>query len=485
MPVFGGVRTISKGSAPAAPDPQVTAAAQTQSNIATANNNASLNRVDQYSPYGSSVYNQTGTSSGGAPEYSQTLSLSPEQNALYQKYTQGQNALANTAIGSLGNVQGQLGTPFSYGGPNPTGSVASPSVGSTGNISAPGVGSTGSINAPTTAMAGLSAPTTGTTTDIANSGSGAVKQAQDAAYRGQTQYLDPQFKEGQDALDAKLANQGLQVGGAAYDKAQGDYARQKQAAYQSASDAAVGAGNQEQNVLFGQGLNQANLQNSVNAQQYGQNLGSANFQNSSNQQQFGQNLSAANLQNQTNQQQFGQNLSSADLQNQANQQQYGQNLGSANLQNQGSTLGLQQAAYLYNQPLSTYNSLITGSQPTSPTFNSVPGVNQANTDVAGITNQGYQNQLSAFNAQNQGINNLFSLGGSLGSAAIRASDRRLKRDIKRVGTTPGGIPTYTFRYNNDDEQTYFGVLADEVRHIPGAAVLMPNGFWGVNYSVVP
>lgn len=419
---------MCKPSPPAAPDPAQTAAAQTSSNVATANNNAALNRINQYTPYGNSVYTTDGTSSGGAPQYSQTTTFSPEQQQLYDKFTQGQNTLANTALGSLGGVQSNFNTPFSYGGPNPTGSMASPTVGSTGSVAA---------------------PTTGTTTDIANSGPGAIKQAQDAAYRGQTQYLDPQFQEGQDALDAKLANQGLQVGGAAYDKAQGDYSRQKQAAYQSASDAAVGAGNQEQNVLFGQGLNQAGLQNSVNQQQYGQ------------------------------------SLSSAGLQNSANQQQYGQNLGAANLQNQGSTLGLQQAAYLYNQPLSNYNALMTGSQPTGPTFSNVPGVNQANTDVAGITNQGYQNQLAGYNAQNQGINNLFSLGGSLGSAAILASDRRLKRDIKRVGQTPGGIPTYTFRYNNDDEQTYFGVLADEVHHITGAAVLMPDGFWGVNYSVIP
>lgn len=412
---------------PDPPDPTKTIAAQTTSNKETAIANADLNRIGQNTPYGSLSYDITGTSPNGLPQYTQNVTLSPEQQALYNKYTQGQNTLADTALGGLGNVQSNFSKPFSYGGPGPTGSVASPTTGTTG----------------------VASPTTGTTTNIANAGPDAIKQAQDAAYRGQTQYLDPQFADAQSALDSKLANQGLQVGGEAYDKAQRQLGLQKRGAYQSAQDSAVGAGNQEQNVLFGQGLNQANLQNSVNQQQYGQNLGSAALQNS------------------------------------VNQQQYGQNLNNANLQNQGSTLGLQQAAYLYNQPLSNYNSLITGSQPTNPTFSNVPGVNQANTDVAGIANQGYQNQLSRYNSSQQGINNLFSLGGSLGSAAILASDRRLKRNIRRVGTTAGGIPTYLFRYNDDDEQTYFGVMADEVHHIPGAAVLMPNGYWGVNYSVVP
>ena len=74
----------------------------------------------------------------------------------------------------------------------------------------------------------------------------------------------------------------------------------------------------------------------------------------------------------------------------------------------------------YNQPLNTYNALMTGAQVQNPTFGNVAGVNQANTDVAGITNSAYQNQLARYNASQAGINNLFSLGGSLGAAAILA-----------------------------------------------------------------
>ena len=59
------------------PDPYATAAAQTQSNQQTANYNAALNRVDQYTPYGSSVYTQTGKDATGAPTYAQTTTLTP------------------------------------------------------------------------------------------------------------------------------------------------------------------------------------------------------------------------------------------------------------------------------------------------------------------------------------------------------------------------------------------------------------------------
>lgn len=324
---------MSKGSPPAAPDPTVTAQAQTASNKDTAIANAELNRVNQYTPYGSSTYQVTGNNPDGTPQYSQTTSLSPGQQNLYDMTLQGEQSLGQTALGQLGNLQGAYSTPFSFGGPNVSGSVG--------------------------------APTTGTTTQIGSGDYAAqMKQSQDAAYKAQTQYLDPQFAQQGDSLNAQLANQGLQVGDKAYSNAQDQFGRQKQMAYQGAQDAAVQAGNQEQNTLFGQNLSQANLQNSVN------------------------------------------------------NQQFGQNLSSANLNNSASAQGLSQALGLYNQPLNSYNALATGAQVTNPTFQSVPTANQANTDVAGITNSVYQNELNAYKTQQSGINNLFSLGGTLGGAAI-------------------------------------------------------------------
>lgn len=268
---------MSKGSAPQAPDPQSTIAAQTASNVSTATANAGLNRIDQNTPYGSSTYSITGTNADGTPKYQQDVTLSPQEQRLFNTSLQGQQVLGDTALSGLHNVQSTYANNF-----DPSQYGAS------------------------------------------------QKQAQDAAYAQQTQYLDPQYQQLGNNLDAKLANQGLQVGDAAYDTSQQNFANQRQQAYQSAQNNAIGIGNQEQQTLFGQGLTQ------------------------------------------------------------------------------------------YNQPLNTYNALMTGAQVQNPTFSNVPGVNQANTDVAGITNSGYQNQLSAYNANQAGINNLFSLGGSLGAAAILA-----------------------------------------------------------------
>jgi hypothetical protein len=64
------------------------------------------------------------------------------------------------------------------------------------------------------------------------------------------------------------------------------------------------------------------------------------------------------------------------------------------------------------------------------------------------------------------------------------SDRRLKDDIKRVGTLESGLPIY--RYRLKGEATYrFGVMADEAREkFPDAVIRGIDGFDRVNYAMV-
>lgn len=60
----------STPSAPAAPDPVATANAQANANLVTANQTANLNRVNQVSPYGTSVYVRPGQPIPAIPSYS-------------------------------------------------------------------------------------------------------------------------------------------------------------------------------------------------------------------------------------------------------------------------------------------------------------------------------------------------------------------------------------------------------------------------------
>ena len=63
------------------------------------------------------------------------------------------------------------------------------------------------------------------------------------------------------------------------------------------------------------------------------------------------------------------------------------------------------------------------------------------------------------------------------------SDRRLKHDIKRVGTAENGLPIYKFKYKGDDsEQTHVGFMADEVEKVHPEAVGLAGGYKTVDYD---
>ncbi len=184
---------MSKNSpqAPTPPNPAQVAASQTGINRAAATDTAALNRVNQSGPYGTSSYRITGYSPDGTPIYSQSSQLSaPEQALLNQQ--QGNQQLA-----------GQVGRAL--------------------------LGGAGGTQQ-------------------------AIQDAENAAYNTQAQYLRPQQAEQTQQLQDHLVNQGLQPGTPAYEQAMGDLTRQQTFQNQAALNAAVTAGQQEQNTLFGQGM---------------------------------------------------------------------------------------------------------------------------------------------------------------------------------------------------------------------------------------
>lgn len=144
---------------------------------------------------------------------------------------------------------------------------------------------------------------------------------------------------------------------------------------------------------------------------------------------------------------------------------------------QATQLQLQSA--IKNAPLNQLNALRSGTQIQNPTFQNAPGASAAPTDVAGIINQEYQNQLAA---SNNFMNGLFGLGAG---AITKWSDRRLKRAIRRIGATAKfGLPIYRFKYIDSDEPQ-IGVMAQDVIDVrPQAVFRMPNGFLAVDYGQI-
>jgi hypothetical protein len=140
-----------------------------------------------------------------------------------------------------------------------------------------------------------------------------------------------------------------------------------------------------------------------------------------------------------------------------------------------------------NQVFNETNALQTGSQISQPAFTPFQPVAQANTDVAGIYNNAYRNELAGYNMQNQSQNAMMGGLFNVGAAGLYGwgrSDRRLKRNIQRIGTYECGAGKYRFTYVWGGPE-HIGTMADEVEKImPDAVKYDADGFAMVDYSRV-
>jgi len=147
----------------------------------------------------------------------------------------------------------------------------------------------------------------------------------------------------------------------------------------------------------------------------------------------------------------------------------------------GRSQAMQEAYAERNQPLQEISSLLSGAQVQSPNFTATPSTSVAGADYIGASANNYNAQLNAANAKMGG---LFGLLGTGLTAGIKYSDRRLKRDIRRVGRLDNGLPVYAYRMIGSPV-TEIGVMADEVENkMPDAVYVQPNGFKMVDYRAV-
>ncbi len=79
----------------------------------------------------------------------------------------------------------------------------------------------------------------------------------------------------------------------------------------------------------------------------------------------------------------------------------------------------------------------------------------------------------------QNLNNPLTHGKE---TVAKRSDRRLKTDIHRIGTTVLNLPLYSFEYK-DQPGTYVGVMAQDVLKVkPSAVSIGSNGYYMVDYG---
>ena len=259
------------------------------------------------------------------------------------------------------------------------------------------------------------------------------------------------------------------------------------------------AGNAALGQQFQQGVANANLNNQAINQAYGQTLGAFNFGNQAQQQLFGQMMGQANLANQAAGQRFSQDLQSQQFRNQAlgqasaldiarmqagNQaraQQFGLNQQFADSRNRLRQQAIAEQMQRRGMSLNEMNALLSGQQVSMPQMPSFVASQRSETpNILGATQMGYDAALGSYNAQQAAFGNLLGAGAQLGSAAFMFSDRRLKSNIRRVGTHRIGVGIYDFTMMGMPQR---GVIAQEVEKVrPDLVKRHASGYLTVNYG---
>jgi hypothetical protein len=305
------------------------------------------------------------TASGGSgfdiPQFTSTVTLSPEQQAIFSQQQRNQ-ATSGQASGRL--LGGLDTSPIDYSG-------------------MPQLPSGSQLNQTR-------------------------QNVSDAIYGRASRYLDPQFSHAEDAERTRLANQGFQTGTEGFSRAMGDFNLSKQRAYADARDAAATQAGAEVSRDYGMGL-------------------------SSRQQAVSEALARRQL------------------------------------------------------PLNMIAALSGGQQVGMPSFPGAPG----GQGIPGTDYMGAAQNAGNAAMQQYGINagqynsQMGGLYGLLGTGAMMymMSDRRLKKNIRRIAEHPLGIGVYAFDYL--DGQPAIGVMADEVEKVlPAAVGTDSRGYKFVNYRTL-
>ncbi len=358
------------GSAPRPPDPYQTATMQSGINRADLGYAAGLNQINQTGPWGSVTY----SGEIGSPDRTQTTTLTPEMQGILNgqtRLTGGLTDLANERLAGAPRtnftLDGQpdvrraqgvtFGTSFNQGpaiqnsfdqggdlarGFN-NGGALQRSFDNGGalqrDIQADAI--TKSFDAGGTAQRSVDlSGQPALNTDFSK----LSQQAQEAAYRQNTKYLDPQFAQQEQSTRARLAAQGVTEGSQAYNQEMNNLAQQRDQSYSGARDQAINQGFNLEGQMFGQNLaarqqgvgeqfQLGEFGNSSLAQQFGMNMNQAQFQNQAQQQGFGQNQARAQLNNDAAMMDYQRNLGMAEFANNAAMQDYTRNLGGAQFSN--------------------------------------------------------------------------------------------------------------------------------------------------------
>ena len=154
----------------------------------------------------------------------------------------------------------------------------------------------------------------------------------------------------------------------------------------------------------------------------------------------------------------------------------------------GRQQGVQEALTERNQPINEITALLSGSQVSQPQFINSQQGQIPTVDYAGLVQDNYNQQLGMYNTQYGGANTIAGGLFGLGAAGLKyglplLSDRRTKKDIKKVGTVEGQN-VYRFHYKGENKSAplHLGLMAQEVEKKNPDAVIEVGGRKMVDYG---
>ena len=220
---------MGKKSTPEAPDYEAAAERTAEGDLANLNAQTAANRPDQFTPWGSSTWQQD-----DAGAWTQNISLDPaQQKALDSQLNLG-SMRSNFAEGMFGRVGKELGTPMDWDQFNDY------------------------------------------KQDL-GTGDEARQNAIDEMYGQATSRLDDRWEQGTEAKLDSLRNQGLNPGDEAYDDALEQHENQKTDAYNQAMFSAIRHGGSEGSRVFGLNKESAGFHNQVRQAQIAEEMQERGF----------------------------------------------------------------------------------------------------------------------------------------------------------------------------------------------------------------
>lgn len=404
------------GKAPRAPDYSSLIQQQANSDRSIAEYLTNANRINQYSPYGSSTFTKSYSDPTKAKQYqdyinyanaeiasgrqqaggiakwtaerdrqakllsdletwSQTTSLTPEEQAIFNAEQGNRLSLQNMATGAIGRAGDVMSRDF-----NPQlMDFMTPQGLQQSRMNLPEY-LRSNVNLPTNTLMGLQ-DVNEQTDQFKQQGD----QVRDAIYKQMTQFSGERFGEQEAAERSRLASMGLQEGTQAYRNALQEFNRGKDESYQTSMLNAIIGGGQEQSRLVADQLAARASNIGLRQGQFGQNAQIYGMDQGERMNMFNTGSQRYAMDQSERQAQAMNQINLANLAAQQRQQQFGEQ------------------AYQRSLPINEIAALLGGGAVNMPTFNQYSQATPfSGPDYLGAAQAGYGAQMGGYNAgQNQ------------------------------------------------------------------------------------